>query len=488
MTPALARLAGGVGRDLPLRIGGDPVNVRVAAVVDRIPGTRGDAVLADLGAITNAVDTAAPGGAQRLGALARGRARGAGPGRRRVVAAPVRRPREAVARGARGGRPPRSARPRDAPRARRVRTRGPRARGCRARARDPRRPTRRPRRAHRPRGAGRDARRAAPLVAARAALVGVVGCRGGALAGVVLASRRHAGRLGHRRADAPEPPLATTVDALSLALGTAAFAVAVVALVVVDDPPRVRRPARPGPDREARDERARRPARRVRRPSLRGRRRCRTPWADARRRTGRDLRRARPERRGQVDARPCRRRSRASVGRARARGRGRRRRRVGVRRRTPPRPRRRVRRPALLARALRRPDRAGARRPPARRSAARRGPTGTAARDELLERVGLLDRATARPRELSGGEQQRIALCAALAHRPRCSSRTSRPASSTLTAAGVLELLGELARDEGATALVVSHDPRVRGDRRPRRPHPRRPGRARSECEAATRS
>ena len=33
------------------------------------------------------------------------------------------------------------------------------------------------------------------------------------------------------RADAPEPPLATTVDPLTLALGTAAFAVAAVALV-----------------------------------------------------------------------------------------------------------------------------------------------------------------------------------------------------------------------------------------------------------------
>ncbi len=37
---------------------------------------------------------------------------------------------------------------------------------------------------------------------------------------------------------------------------------------------------------------------------------------------------------------------------------------------------------------------------------------------ELLERVGLLDRAGARPGELSGGEQQRIALCAAVAHSP----------------------------------------------------------------------
>ena len=38
---------------------------------------------------------------------------------------------------------------------------------------------------------------------------------------------------------------------------------------------------------------------------------------------------------------------------------------------------------------------------------------------ELLQRVGLLDRADAHPTELSGGEQQRVAVCAALAHRPR---------------------------------------------------------------------
>src|SRR4029079_18301829 len=38
--------------------------------------------------------------------------------------------------------------------------------------------------------------------------------------------------------------------------------------------------------------------------------------------------------------------------------------------------------------------------------------------DELLERVGLAAKRDRRPTELSGGEQQRVALCAALAHRP----------------------------------------------------------------------
>ena len=79
---------------------------------------------------------------------------------------------------------------------------------------------------------------------------------------------------------------------------------------------------------------------------------------------------------------------------------------------------------------------------------------------ELLERVGLLGRASASPAELSGGEQQRIALCAALSHAPPllvADEPTGELDEST--ACGVLELLAGLARDEGAAALVVSHDP-----------------------------
>jgi ABC-type lipoprotein export system ATPase subunit len=79
---------------------------------------------------------------------------------------------------------------------------------------------------------------------------------------------------------------------------------------------------------------------------------------------------------------------------------------------------------------------------------------------ELLERVGLLDRASALPGELSGGEQQRIALCAALAASPALLVADEPTGElDEETAAGVLALLASLAREEGSAALVVSHDP-----------------------------
>ena len=79
---------------------------------------------------------------------------------------------------------------------------------------------------------------------------------------------------------------------------------------------------------------------------------------------------------------------------------------------------------------------------------------------ELLERVGLLDRATAFPGELSGGEQQRIALCAALAHRPRLLIADEPTGElDAATAEDVHRLLRELVVEHGSAAVVVSHDP-----------------------------
>jgi len=79
---------------------------------------------------------------------------------------------------------------------------------------------------------------------------------------------------------------------------------------------------------------------------------------------------------------------------------------------------------------------------------------------ELLERVGLGARRDAHPRELSGGEQQRVALCAALARRPQLLIADEPTGElDAATAREVLELIAELSREEGGTALVVSHDP-----------------------------
>jgi ABC-type lipoprotein export system ATPase subunit len=79
--------------------------------------------------------------------------------------------------------------------------------------------------------------------------------------------------------------------------------------------------------------------------------------------------------------------------------------------------------------------------------------------DELLERVGLADKRAARPAELSGGEQQRIAVCAALAHRPRLLLADEPTGELDAASAGlVYELIGELAREHGCTTVLVSHD------------------------------
>jgi ABC-type lipoprotein export system ATPase subunit len=82
-----------------------------------------------------------------------------------------------------------------------------------------------------------------------------------------------------------------------------------------------------------------------------------------------------------------------------------------------------------------------------------------AAAARLLERVGLGDRLDDRPASLSGGEQQRVALCAALAHRPNL-LLADEPAGEldADNADTVYGLIAELAREQRTTAVVVSHD------------------------------
>jgi ABC-type lipoprotein export system ATPase subunit len=80
--------------------------------------------------------------------------------------------------------------------------------------------------------------------------------------------------------------------------------------------------------------------------------------------------------------------------------------------------------------------------------------------DELLERVGLADKGDSRPHELSGGEQQRVVVCAAVAHRPRVLFADEPTGELDHSSAALLyDVLGDLARAEGCTTVIVSHDP-----------------------------
>ena len=87
---------------------------------------------------------------------------------------------------------------------------------------------------------------------------------------------------------------------------------------------------------------------------------------------------------------------------------------------------------------------------------------------ELLERVGLADKADKLPRELSGGEQQRVAVARSLVNRPRL-LLADEPTGNldSVNARAVYELFRELNRSFGQTILVVTHDPEwaARSDR-----------------------
>jgi peptide/nickel transport system ATP-binding protein len=80
----------------------------------------------------------------------------------------------------------------------------------------------------------------------------------------------------------------------------------------------------------------------------------------------------------------------------------------------------------------------------------------------LLGKAGLEDRMRARPADLSGGEQQRVAVCAALAKSPRL-LLADEPTGELdpRTSIAVVDLLLELAAESGTAALVVTHDPAV---------------------------
>ncbi len=86
-------------------------------------------------------------------------------------------------------------------------------------------------------------------------------------------------------------------------------------------------------------------------------------------------------------------------------------------------------------------------------------PNATTRAEELLQKVGLAARLTHYPSQLSGGEQQRVAVARALVSRPRL-LLADEPTGNLDAANGeqVIKLLFELTADFGSSLVLVTHD------------------------------
>lgn len=91
-----------------------------------------------------------------------------------------------------------------------------------------------------------------------------------------------------------------------------------------------------------------------------------------------------------------------------------------------------------------------------------RGGQAAQAALDMLDRVGLGDRAKHRPRDLSGGQKQRVAIARALVTHPQI-VMADEPTAALDSKSGhaVMELLRKLAIDDRVTVLMVTHDPRI---------------------------
>jgi len=80
----------------------------------------------------------------------------------------------------------------------------------------------------------------------------------------------------------------------------------------------------------------------------------------------------------------------------------------------------------------------------------------------ILEAVGLADRAEYYPDNLSGGQKQRVAIARALVSHPKL-VLADEPTSSLDSKSGrdVVEIMQHLAKEEGCTVLLVTHDNRI---------------------------
>jgi len=81
---------------------------------------------------------------------------------------------------------------------------------------------------------------------------------------------------------------------------------------------------------------------------------------------------------------------------------------------------------------------------------------------QMLEQVGLADKADSLPTQLSGGQAQRVAIARALApHPPILLADEPTAALDAATGRSATELMKDLTQELGTTALVVTHDERI---------------------------
>ena len=94
----------------------------------------------------------------------------------------------------------------------------------------------------------------------------------------------------------------------------------------------------------------------------------------------------------------------------------------------------------------------------------RRGEAATARVRALLSEVGLVERGAAFPEQLSGGEQQRVAVARALVHEPSLVLADEPTGNLDLeTGRQVIDLLDRLTRRAGRTMVMATHSPEVVG-------------------------
>lgn len=81
---------------------------------------------------------------------------------------------------------------------------------------------------------------------------------------------------------------------------------------------------------------------------------------------------------------------------------------------------------------------------------------------QLLQEVGLADKANSRPAQLSGGQQQRVAVARALASKPKFILADEPTANLDSKSAGnLLDIMAKLNQEENMTFIFSTHDPRV---------------------------